>query len=340
VQRYGMLNPMPSRDLVDGWIDRALRQAPPDSGARARALVARALWYSESEQDAVEAVEISERLGDVGLRSHAYNARVLSSFVAGRYDESVGWAERRLGLGGEITDPDHLVDIYSMPIPGLLGRARFDEARRYAEMHDRSAQVLSTHHQVHAVAMKLELEELTGGWAQVEALEPRTVDVVEANRLTPCVRNARSLLSCALAAACLGRDEHSARLEEEAGEHDMAGFAPMLAPLRIRLALVRGRHDELERFLAGATPPPPAKNWWRLATFSARLDALAALGDRGRVDGEAPPLLVPGTYLEPFAMRALEIVHEDEALITAAAERFRALGLDWHAEQTRAIHVA
>lgn len=205
-------------------------------------------------------------------------------------------------------------------------------------MHDRSAQVLSTHHQVHAVAMKLELEELTGGWAQVEALEPRTVNVVEANRLTPCVRNARSLLSCALAAAYLGRDEQSARLEDGSSEHDMAGFVPMLAPLRIRLALVRGRCDEVERLLAGATFPPPAKNWWRLATFSARLDALAALGDRRRVDRQAPALLVPGTYLEPFAIRALGIVHEDEAMITAAAERFRTLGLDWHAEQTHAIH--
>ena len=49
---------------------------------------------------------------------------------------------------------------------------------------------------------------------------------------------------------------------------------------------------------------------------------------------EALPLLLPGTYLEPFALRALGIVRQDEALIQQASDRFRAMGLTWHAEQS------
>ena len=145
VNRYGMLNPMPTRQLVDGWIDSALEFAPRQSATRARALIARALWYQESDEAASEAIAISEHLPDseIELRSYAYNARVLSAFAAGRYDESRDWAERRLTLADRISDPDHLVDIYSMPIPGLLGLARFEEARQYTELHDAAARRLS-----------------------------------------------------------------------------------------------------------------------------------------------------------------------------------------------------
>jgi hypothetical protein len=335
VNRYGMLNPMPTREVVDGWIDTALELANPQSGARAKALIARALWYQQSDEAAAEAVAIAGELpeADVDLRSHAYNARVLSSFAAGRYAESIEWADKRLQLAERITDPDHLVDIYSMPIPGLLGLGRFHEARRFAEMHAQAAQRLSTHHQVHAVAMKLELEELIGDWSTIRELGSRTEEVVEANQATPCVRNARSLLSCALAGAYAGEHVESERLEERSNDLDMAGFAPMLAPLRLRLALLRNREVDIERLLADAIPPPLAKNWWRLTTLAARLDALAALDDRRRVEQEAPPLVVPHTYLEPFALRALGVVRQDHDLITRATASFHALGLEWYAGQ-------
>jgi hypothetical protein len=35
--------------------------------------------------------------------------------------------------------------------------------------------------------------------------------------------------------------------------------------------------------------------------------------------------------------RAIGVVHQDEGLIGQALERFEALKLDWHAEQTRAL---
>jgi len=43
------------------------------------------------------------------------------------------------------------------------------------------------------------------------------------------------------------------------------------------------------------------------------------------------------SYLEPFALPVLGAVRVDEPLLTQADERFRALGLDWHADQTEAL---
>ena len=56
-----------------------------------------------------------------------------------------------------------------------------------------------------------------------------------------------------------------------------------------------------------------------------------------RVEHEATRLMKPGTYLEPFALRALGIVREDGSLVERAAERFAELGLDWHAARTREL---
>ena len=333
VQRYAMLNPMPARALVDGWIERALERARPGTRARASALVARALWFADSDAAANEAVSISEELGDVELRSQAYNAKAVYAFVVRNYDESLEWAKRRIDLVDAISDPDHLVDIHSMVIPGLLGRGRFDEARQQAELHDEAASRLSPHHQVHAVAMKLELEELTGRWDLMTGLAERARAAVEANVDTPCVRNSRSLLACAVASEQLGDGEASVRLEQRAAEIAMDGYDGVFAPLRIRLAIARGELDLLEQLVAEALPPPPAKNWWTLCTEAARLDALAALGDRRTVDAEAPAFVVPATYLEPFALRALGVVHDDEVLLARACGSFAALGLDWFASQ-------
>ena len=340
VQRYAMFNPMLPRDLVEDWVERSLALAGPDTPARARALVARALWSPQSEQAAQEAVEIAERAGDVDLLSHAYNSEAYAAFVVRRYDESRAWAERRLALADRISDPDHRVDIVSAVIPGLLGLGRFDEARRYADLHDEAASRLSTHHQVHAVAMKLELEELAGEWEVMRGLGPRTRHVVEANVDTPCVRNARSLLACAVAEAFGGNDGPSQEFEARARELEMAGYRGTFAPLRIRLALARGDLSELDELVAAATPPPPAKNWWALNTESARLDALAALGDRAAVEAEAPTFLVPGTYLEPFALRALGLVRGDTELLGGAIARFEALGLGWFAADTKRLLAA
>jgi hypothetical protein len=75
----------------------------------------------------------------------------------------------------------------------------------------------------------------------------------------------------------------------------------------------------------------------KLAPVAARLDALGALRRSEQVEAEAPLLLVPGTYLEPFALRALARVRGDVELLHQAAERFEAMGLGWFAAETRAL---
>jgi hypothetical protein len=67
------------------------------------------------------------------------------------------------------------------------------------------------------------------------------------------------------------------------------------------------------------------------------MDALAALGRRDQLEAEAPALLSPGTYVEPFVLRALGTVRRDPDLIEQAKQRFLSMGLDWHAAQTESL---
>ena len=48
---------------------------------------------------------------------------------------------------------------------------------------------------------------------------------------------------------------------------------------------------------------------------------------------------MPGTYLEPFALRTLGIARGEPALVAQAQERFAAMGLDWYAAQTRELGI-
>lgn len=62
-------------------------------------------------------------------------------------------------------------------------------------------------------------------------------------------------------------------------------------------------------------------------TTSARLDSLGALRRYDEIEREAPALLRPQTYLEPFALRALGQARGDRALLGRAATGFARLGL-------------
>jgi hypothetical protein len=76
---------------------------------------------------------------------------------------------------------------------------------------------------------------------------------------------------------------------------------------------------------------------WGPAVFSARLDALVALGQHDLVEREAPVLAQAGTMVEPFALRALGVARGDDELLASADERFHALGLEWHRSQTERL---
>jgi len=68
-----------------------------------------------------------------------------------------------------------------------------------------------------------------------------------------------------------------------------------------------------------------------MAGATAWLDASAALGRSNDIEREAPALAVPGTCIEPFALRALGIARGDTKLQERANRLFTDLGQDWFA---------
>jgi class 3 adenylate cyclase len=323
----------PDRGLVTGWIERALELSEPESDSRARALIARSFWERNTPEEAREASELAERSGDIELCSYAWGARGTVAFAAADFESALSWSRRRLDVKDEISDPDHVAEMYALAIPAYCANARFAEARRLAAEHDVVVEPLSDHHRLHGIAVRLEVEELCGGWTRILDLAARTEAAVEANLTTPCVRNSRTLLLTALAAAYIGDEETAARYERRAEEVATEGYDLVLAAPRTWLALLRGEIDALERL--EPVDLTRVKNAYALPAAAARLDALAALKERSLVERDAPRLLRPGTYLEPFALRALGAVREDELLIEQAADRFDAIGLTWHAEWSR-----
>ena len=334
--RAGMWGVPPPADLVEDWIGRTLELAPPDTVARAKALIARCYSaYDKSPELASEASAITERLGDPVTRSYGYDVLCMTAFAAGDWDDAAEWARRRVSLVDEIDDPDHQQDIYSSAFAPAVARGQFDEGRRYSRSGEEINRRLSPHHRLHGVGQSLLLEELLGDWEAASRLQPRVEDAVAANIATPCVLNERALLVCALARAYLGDEEEARRLEQEAGAHRMTGYGPMQDAPRVQLALHRNDLVAVESFLG--EPGVRRSTTYYLSSMATHLDGLAALGERERVETEADRLLQPNTYLEPFALRALGVVREDASLIERAAGRFETLGLGWHAARTRAL---
>jgi hypothetical protein len=334
--RAGMWVKAPGNALVEEWIEQALALAPPGSAPRARALVARVYTQAEKQPEpAHEAIEIAVRLGDVELRSYAWDALGIAALSHRDVGEASAWERRRLDLVDEISDPDHLHDVYHSCVPTEAALGRFAEARRLALTSYEITQKLSPHHQVHGVAVRAEVEELAGDWEGVRGFEDELRETVAANFGTPCVRNQRSLLSCALARAALGDSAGAEQLEQEAEVYAMGGFEFNLAAPRLRLALARGDLARVEDILGRVTAS--RGSWFAVWTVAAELDALAALRRRDEVEGLAAPWLAGETLLEPFAARALGMVREDPALIERALARFETLGLDWHAGETRTL---
>jgi class 3 adenylate cyclase/tetratricopeptide (TPR) repeat protein len=333
--RSGMWQRRPDHELVTGWIDRALELSEPETPTRARALIARAFWTpTDAAETARQAERLAERLDDRELQSWALDALLAQAYSQHRYDEAYELARERLNLIAEISDPDHIVEVHEAAVPAFAAVAQIDQARRLAKNADALSRKLSPHHQVHGLALQLEVEELAGGWPAVVALTVRTQQAVSANLDTPCSRNARSLLLCAVASVVMGDEQRAAELERAAEELGMEGYDLALESPRLRLALLRGNPQPVGEALEAAASHNLS---FGLARLAARMDTLAALRDRRRVEEDAPALVQAGTYIEPFALRALGIVREDETLVDQASERLRAMGLAWHADQTHAL---
>ena len=218
----------------------------------------------------------------------------------------------------------------------MLGR--FKAARAMSELHQAATQPLSSHHRLHGIAVRTELEELSGEWTTVRDLTPLIEQTVAENLNTPCVRNQRSLLVAASASRILGDIAESERLEAKAESLGMEGYDVVLSAPRLRLALLKDDLDGVERLLPSLPTILGRKQLVLVQPLGASRAAGGALrlGDSAAIEEEAMPLLEHRrTYIEPFALRALGQVRGDRSLIEEALARFEELGLGWHAEQTR-----
>jgi class 3 adenylate cyclase len=321
------------RHLIEEWAEKAIELAAEGSEAQLRAILARSNVdpAEASEAELRDAVATAEALGSLELRSHALGARSVAAFERRRFQEAATWTERRLELVPGIEDPDHLCDAYEASVPVFATMARFDDARRLAELHAGLARRLSAHHRVHAVSLELELADALGDWSALAAETERVWNAVSANLATPCVRNPRDLLLCGLAHLCLGDEPRAVELERDAGRLAGEGYESYLGGPRLRMALERGDRRAAEALVE---LPVDRVFVWGPGVLSVRLDALVALGRHDLVEREAPALIQAGTSVEPFALRALGAVRGDDALLASADERFASLGLDWHRAQT------
>jgi hypothetical protein len=330
--RSGMFQGHPTRKLSEEWSSLAIAGAAAGSPTHVRALLAQALWGDE--ELALEASTLAEQLGDPELRSYAWDARGSAEFRKGEFEAAYDSEMHRFDFLGEVTDPDHIHDMYISAITPTVAVGRIQEARRFAAENDELVARLTPHHRVHGIACITEVEELAGNWERIRELESRIELTVAENRATPCVRNGRSLLVCAIAAEILGDRDRSRELEADADELQATVPGMTFGGPRLRLALARQDVGTLEELLAGSDWYA-RQNWFLLPGAAARLDALAVVGSEQAIQSEHT--LARTGYLEPFMLRALGIVRDDDELMEKANEGFRVLQLDWHATQTDAL---
>jgi tetratricopeptide (TPR) repeat protein len=331
--RSGMWRRRPASEEMSDWTSRALAGVEPGTASHVKALISRAFWGLGNADETELAARLATELGEIGLLSAALDARGVTSFREGDFEQAYAWESKRFELLPQMSDPDLIHDLYLSTIPTAAASGRLDEARRLARDLRVVVSELTTHHRVHGTSCVLEVEELMGDWNAARTLSAEVQDVVEQNRDTPCVRNARSLLVCAVAHELAGETDVSRELERRAEELRNEGYGSVLVTPRARLALTRGELDLIEEVLADEHWLT-RQTWFALPSAAMRLDALAVIGREDEVEEAARALAPAGSYVEPFALRALGVVREDEELLRKADALFAVLGLRWHSEQT------
>ena len=339
-RRSGMWKRPPDREVVDEWIDRALELAEEDSPTNARALAAVALWRKD-EAAARSLHAIAQRLGDVDLRSNALAALTDVAWSAGDLEQARTWLEERLELLPSLVDPDDRHFALMTAVSLRLAAGRLSEASRASELLDEMVQGLTPHHRLHGMHARLLIEMIGGRWDDLRALTPQAERAVEANSAAPCPSNASCLLYCALASLQCEHEVEAARLEAEAELQILDPYRSFYSGPKFRLALARDDLSTVERLVDSVDFAPRAGirvagvDRVRLDDGAAAfLDALIALGARERIESEAPHWVNSQTYVQPFALRALGMARADDRLLDEATTRFRAIGLDWRADET------
>ncbi|MEO8639597.1 MAG: adenylate/guanylate cyclase domain-containing protein [Chloroflexota bacterium] len=334
--RRGMWMRRPSNELIAGWIEQALALAQPETRARAKAMIARALLDPEDSSLASEARELADRLGDPVLRLLARHAALFAAMARGDYHEANALSKRQVELALSLGDPD-LTTLMLADAAGVLPYlGEFDEARELARRGIEMSRRLSSHHRLHGASSLILLDATAGDWLAVRDGSELAESAFVANVATPCILGPVMLLTCALAWVHGGDDAEAQRLERVVADFGMEGYSRLLDPPEIDLAIARGDLATVERRLHG-WKPEGLDNVEALITW---LDALVALDRTAEIAEYAPDLVKTGTLLEPFALRALGYARRDDVLIEQAIARFETMGLGWHASTTRQLLAA
>jgi len=193
---------------------------------------------------------------------------------------------------------------------------------------------------------RLLIEMISGRWDDLRGMTPQAERAVEANSAAPCPSNASCLLYCALASLHGGDEVEAARLEAEAEVQILDPYRSLYWGSKLRLALARGDLLAVERLVDSVELRPRAGGHAAAGIDRVRLDdgaaafldALVALGARERIESEAPQWVSSRTYVQPFALRAVGVARADDRLLDEATTRFRAIGLDWRADETLNLH--
>ncbi len=195
---------------------------------------------------------------------------------------------------------------------------------------------LSPHHRLHGVSASLELEELLGNWEAASRLQPRRGSGGRRKR-RDAVRTKPALSARVRACSRVPRRRRGGQATRARGggprDERLRDRARHAAPA----TRPSSRRPCSRRVLARRAGGPAVRTGstsarWRPTWTGSRRSA-SARGWSARQPGHVKP----ETYLEPFALRALGIVREDGSLVERAADRFAALGLDWHAARTREL---
>jgi class 3 adenylate cyclase len=329
-QRMGMWVREPDWALVERWARQALELAGEGSLTQGKALLALSMETDDLAQTR-SALAIAERLGDLELRCQSLTTLSHFAWSARDYGPACAVMDELLAVLPELPNPDVRATALLLAVSGYLRAGQLGQAARASAQLVETAAGLTPHHRLHAACQQILLATLTGRWEEVRARMAEAERAVDANLAAPppCPMNVATLLNCAVAATLAGDEDEARRLEAKADGIGIEGFRLFIDPPRIRLALARQELGELAQ-LASSEPL-----WWEPP--SACLDALVALGDRERIEAEAPKWVQEGTFGEPFALRALGNARGDRTLLRQALERFEAMELSWDAEQTRRL---
>jgi hypothetical protein len=332
--RAGMWKRQLDATLVEGWIERAVAAAPERSPARVRALVANAIWHDDLA-GARAALAAADELGDVELRFEGLGAVQGVLHDTGEFAEACLVAAERAELLPTIADPDHRADALLETADLYCNIGRMADARAIVASMEETVAGLTPHHRVHGLGMRMRLEAAVGDWKTLRGLTQRVEDVVEANLATPCPFNVGVLLFAAHGALQGGDEAGAARLVAKADAIGMVGYGRFHSARWLALAIARQDREETRRLVNSVERDWLPPNAWEL--WAALLEALALLGDRDRIEAEAPQWVRPDAYVAPFAVRALGVVRADRALLADAIDRFEAMGLPWHAQETQLL---